>query len=88
VQSCMGRSISTIDSGKFNTLSYAESAFGEFIVDTGKTNTSNEGYEVAPQHDHDQQSDHLTTQLRVSEAMIMEATKRIDDMHALLTDYC
>jgi hypothetical protein len=29
----------------------------------------------------------LIGQLRVNEDMIMEATRRIDDMHALVTDY-
>jgi hypothetical protein len=43
---------------------------------------------VAPQHDHYQESHHLATQLRVSEDMIMIATRHSDDMHALLADYC
>jgi hypothetical protein len=43
---------------------------------------------VAPQHDHDQESHNLATQLRVSEAMIMTTTRRIDDMHAVMADYC
>jgi hypothetical protein len=43
---------------------------------------------VAPQHDYDQESHYLTGQLRVSEDMIMAATRRIDDMHALMVDYC
>jgi hypothetical protein len=30
----------------------------------------------------------LTAQMRVSEDMIMAATSRIDDMHALMADYC
>jgi hypothetical protein len=42
---------------------------------------------MAPQHDHDQESHHLATQLRVSEAMIMAATRRIDDMHTVMADY-
>jgi hypothetical protein len=42
---------------------------------------------VASQHDHDQESNHLATQLRVSEDMIMAATRRSDDMHALMADY-
>jgi hypothetical protein len=78
----------TVDSGQFNTLSYAESVFGDSRVDTSRTDTSSEGYEVAPQHDCDQESHHLAAQLRVSEAMIMAATRRIDDMHALMADYC
>jgi hypothetical protein len=43
---------------------------------------------VAPWHDHDQEPHHLASQLRVSEAMIMAATRHIDDMHALMVDYC
>jgi hypothetical protein len=43
---------------------------------------------VAPQHDYDQESHYLIGQLRVSEDMIMATTRRIDDMHALVTDYC
>jgi hypothetical protein len=43
----------TVDSGQFSTLSYAKSVFGDFIIDTSKTDTSSEGYEVAPQHDCD-----------------------------------
>ena len=43
---------------------------------------------MAPQHDHDQDSHHLAAQLRVNEAMIMTATRRIDDMHAVMADYC
>jgi hypothetical protein len=39
---------------------------------------------MAPQHDHDQDSHNLAAQLRVSEAMIMEATRCIDDMHAVM----
>jgi hypothetical protein len=73
----------TVDSGEFNTLSSAESVFGNSRVDT-----SSEGYEVAPQYDYDQGSHYLTGQSRVSEDMIMAATRRIDDMHALLTDCC
>ena len=78
----------TIDSGQFNTLSYEESVFGDSIVDTSMNDTSSEGYEVAPQHDHDQEPHHLATQLRVSEAMIMAATRRNDDKHTLVADYC
>jgi hypothetical protein len=33
-------------------------------------------------------SHHLAAELRVSEAMIMAATRRIDDMHAGMEDYC
>ena len=79
---------STIDSGQFNTLSYAKSVFGDSIVDTRRADNSSKGYEVAPQHDHDQVPLHLATQLRVSEAMIMESTMHSDDMHALMAYYC
>jgi hypothetical protein len=51
---------STVDSGQFNMLSYAESVFGDSRVDTSRTDTSSEGYEVAPQHDYDQESHHLS----------------------------
>jgi hypothetical protein len=78
----------TVDSGQFNTLSYAEGVFGDSRVDTSRTDTSSEGYEVAPQHDYDQGSHHLATQLRDSEAMIMATTRRIDDLHAVMVDYC
>jgi hypothetical protein len=63
-------------------LSYAESVLGDSRVDTRRTDSSSEGYEVEPQHDHDQESHHLATQLRFSEDMIMEATMRSDDMYA------
>jgi hypothetical protein len=53
-----------------------------------EVDTSNEGCEVAPQKDYDQESHYLTGQLRVSEDMIMAATRRIDDTHALMADYC
>jgi len=43
---------------------------------------------VAPQHDCDQESHQLATQLRVSEDMIMAATRCSDDMHALMAYYC
>ena len=43
---------------------------------------------MAPQYDHDQESHHLASQLRVSEAMIRETTRRIDDMHVVMADYC
>jgi hypothetical protein len=43
-------------------------------------------YEVASQHDCDQESHHLAAQLRVSEGMIMAATRHSDDMHALMAD--
>ena len=71
------------DSGQFNMTSYAEGVFGDSRVDT-----SIEGSEMAPQHDHDQESHHLVSKLRVSEAMNRAATRRIDDMHAMMADYC
>jgi hypothetical protein len=52
------------------------------------TVTNSKGYEVAPQHDCDQESHHLAAQLRVTEDMIMAATRCSDDMHALMADYC
>ena len=78
----------TIGNGQFNTLSYAEGVFGNSRVDTSRTDTSSEGSEMSPQHDHDQDSHHLATQLRFSEAMIMTTTRCIDDMHAVMADYC
>jgi hypothetical protein len=50
---------STVDSGQFNTLSYAVSVFGDSRVDTSRSDNNSEGYEVAPQHDHDQEPHHL-----------------------------
>jgi hypothetical protein len=44
---------SKIDNGQFNMLSYAESVFGDSRVDTNSSDNNSEGYEVAPQHDHD-----------------------------------
>jgi hypothetical protein len=72
-----------LDKEHFSVSSFAESVVGDSGVDT-----SSEGYEVAPQHDYDQESHYLTGQLRVSEDMIMATTRRIDDMHTLVTDYC
>jgi hypothetical protein len=43
---------------------------------------------VVPQHDCDQEPHHLVAQLIFSEAMIMVATRRIDDMHAVMAAYC
>jgi hypothetical protein len=43
----------TVDSGQFNMSSYADGVFGDSRVDTSRTNTSSEGSEMAPQHDHD-----------------------------------
>jgi hypothetical protein len=43
---------------------------------------------MQPQHDHDQESHHLAAQLSVSEAMIMAAIRRIDDMHTVMAYYC
>jgi hypothetical protein len=50
--------------------------------------TSSEGHEVAPQQDCDQESRYLAGKLRFNEDMIMETTRRIDDTHALVEDYC
>ena len=50
---------STLDNRQFNKSSYAESVFGDFRVDISSTDNSSEGYEVAPQHDHYQESHHL-----------------------------
>ena len=61
--------------------------FGDSRVGTSRTDTSSEGSEMAPQHDHDQGSHHLVAQLRVSEAMIRETTRRIDDMHVVMANY-
>jgi hypothetical protein len=83
VQWHIGGPNSSVDSGQFSTLSYADGVFGDSRVDT-----SSEGYEVAPQHDYDQESHYLTGQLRFSEDMIMATTGRIDDMHALMADCC
>jgi hypothetical protein len=78
---------STVDSGQ-STSSYTKGVVGDSRADTSRTDTSREGSEMAPQHDHDQESPHLAAQLRVSEAMIRAATRRIDDMHAVMADYC
>jgi hypothetical protein len=53
VQLRMGRPSGTVVSGQFNMLSYAEIVFGDSRVDSSSTDSSSEGYEVAPQHDHD-----------------------------------
>jgi hypothetical protein len=73
----------TVDSGQFNALSFEECVVEDSIVDI-----SSERREVAPQQDCDQESRHLAGQLRLSEGMIMEDTRRIDDMHALVAGYC
>jgi hypothetical protein len=78
---------STGDNGQFSTTSYVVGVFWDSRADTRRTGTSIEGSEMAPQHDHDQESHHVATQLRISEAMIMEAIGRIDDMHAVMADY-
>jgi hypothetical protein len=79
----IGGPIGTIDSGKFNTLSFADSVFGDSSV-----GTSSERHEVAHQHDCDQESHHLAGQLRVSEDILMETTRHFDDTHTLVVDYC
>jgi hypothetical protein len=68
-----------VDSRQFTTLSFAES-----VVSDG---TSSERHEGVPQHDYDQESHHLASQLGFSEGMIKETTRRIDDMHAVMVDY-
>jgi hypothetical protein len=71
------------DDGQFSALYFEKCVFRDSIVDT-----SSERHEVAPQHDCDQESRHLAGQLRVSEDMIMESTRCIDDTHALVAGYC
>jgi len=88
VQWHTGGPSNTVDNESFSALSYAEDVFGDSRVDTSRTDTSSEGYEVAPQHDCDQESHHLAGQLRVSEDMIRATTRRINDTHALVADYC
>jgi hypothetical protein len=88
VQLLMDRPSSTIESGQLSTLSYAEGVFGDSRVDTSRTDTSSEGSEMAPQHDHDQEKHHLAAQLRVSETMIRKTTRCTDDTHAVMTNYC
>jgi hypothetical protein len=73
---------STGDSGQFNALYFEECVVGDSIIDT-----SSERHEVEPQQDCDQESRHLAGQLRVSEDMIMAATRCIDDTHELVEDY-
>ena len=83
VQWHIGEPSSTVDNGQFSALPFAESVVGDSMVDT-----SSEGHEVAPQQDCDQESRYLARQLTVSEDMIMAPTRRIDDTHAFLADYC
>jgi hypothetical protein len=83
VHLCMDRLSGTIDSRQFNTLSSAMS-----VVEDFSDGTSSERQEGIPQHDHDQESHHLAGQLRVSEDMIMATTRRSDDMHELMEDFC
>jgi hypothetical protein len=83
VQWHIGGLNSTVDSEQFSTLSFEECVVEDSIIDT-----SSERHEVAPQHGCDQGSRHLTGQLRVSEDMIMAATRCIDDTHALVAGYC
>jgi hypothetical protein len=77
-----------VDSGQFNTSSYAEGVFGDSGASTSRTDASSEGYEVAPRYDHDQESHHSVAQLRVSEDMIRATTRCTDDMHVVMVDYC
>jgi hypothetical protein len=74
---------STVDSGQLSALYFEECVVGDSIVDT-----SSERHEVATQQDCDQESRHLAGQLRVSEDMIMAATRCIDDTHAMVAGYC
>jgi hypothetical protein len=83
VQSHIGGPNNTVDREQFSALS-----FGESVVRDSRVDTSSEGHEVAPQHDCDQESHYLAGQLRVNEDMIMEATRCIDDTHALVVDCC
>jgi hypothetical protein len=83
VQLHMGRPSGTVDNWQFNTLSSAESVVEDFSDDT-----SSERHEVVPRHDYDQESHHLAGQLRVSEVMIVTTSRRFDDTHALVADYC
>jgi hypothetical protein len=83
MKSHIGGPSSIVDMDQFSASSFAESVVGD-----PRTDTSSEGYEVAPQHDYDHESHYLTGQLRVSEDMIMATTKCNDDMHALMADYC
>jgi hypothetical protein len=83
IQSHIGGPNGTVDGGQFITLSSGESVVGD-----SNDGTSSERREVAPQHDCDQESHHLAGKLRVSEDMIMAATRRFDDTHALVADYC
>jgi hypothetical protein len=83
VQWHIGGLSSTGDNGQFSALYFEECVVGDSIVDT-----SSERHEVAPQQDCDQESRHLAGQLRVSEDMIMAATRCIDDTHALVVGYC
>jgi hypothetical protein len=59
VQWHTGAPNNTVDSGQFNTSSYADGVFGDSRVDTRRIDTTSEGSEMAPQHDHDQESHHL-----------------------------
>jgi hypothetical protein len=68
--------------------SHVEGVFGDSRVGTSRIEISSEGSKMAPQYDHDHESHHLAAQLSVSEAMISVDTRRIDDMHAVMADYC
>jgi hypothetical protein len=83
VQLRMGRPSGTVDNKQFSTSSSTES-----VVEDFSDGTSSERHEGVPQHDYDQESHHLAEQLTVSEAMIMTSTRRSDDMHALMADFC
>jgi hypothetical protein len=83
VQSHTGGPSSTVDRGQFSALSFAKSVVGDSRVDP-----ISEGREVASQQDCDQESRYLAGQLRVTEDMIMAATRHIGDTHALVADCC
>jgi hypothetical protein len=74
---------STKDNRQFSALSLEECVDGDSTVDI-----SSGSHEVAPQQDIDQESRHLTRQLRVREDMIMTTIRHIDDTHALVAEYC
>jgi hypothetical protein len=87
VQLRMDKPSSTVDSEQLSTSSYEEDVFGDSGAGTSRTDASSEGSEMAPQYDPDQESHHLVAQWRFSEDMIRAATRRTDDMHAVMADY-
>jgi hypothetical protein len=81
IQSHIGGPSGIVDSGQFITLYFVYSVVGDSNV-----GTSSERHEVAPQHDSDHESHHLTGKLRVSEDMLKASTRHFDDTHALVAD--